>query len=129
MNELKAIHAYTFDEVEVISTHSNGNDYYLKSEADKLIAELNMRICEGDEDFEIANNQINRLLKIVRHQKYKRCLAMAKYFDVEIGIADTDCDYEDMQWYQKWYGRWLELAKNFNPNNSTAHQCKGKQNG
>lgn len=102
---------------------------YIKSEADKLIAKLNMRICEGDEDFEIANNQINRLLKIVRHQKYKRCLAMAKCCDAEIGIADTDCDYEDMQWYQKWYERWLELAKNFNPNNSTAHQCKGKQNG
>ena len=50
MSELKAIHAYTFDEVEVISTHSNGNDYYIKSEADKLIAELNMRICEGDEE-------------------------------------------------------------------------------
>ena len=31
MSELKAIHAYTFDEVEVISTHSNGNDYYIKS--------------------------------------------------------------------------------------------------
>ena len=52
-------------------------DVYLKSEVDKLIAELNIRICEVDEDFEIANNQIKRLLKIVRHQKYKRCLAMS----------------------------------------------------
>ena len=47
MSELKVIHAYTFDEIEIISTNSNGNNYYLKSEADKLIAELNMRICEG----------------------------------------------------------------------------------
>ena len=113
MNELKAIHAYTFDEVEVISTHSNGNDYYIKSEADKLIAELNMRICDGDEDFEIANNQINRLLKIVRHQKYKRCLAMAEWCNSEIGIADTDCDYEDMRRYQKWHERWLKLSEKF----------------
>lgn len=101
-------------------------DVYLKSDVDKLIAELNMRICDGDEDFEIANTQINRLLKIVRHQKYKRCLAMAEWCNAEIGIADTDCDYEDMQWYQKWYERWLELAKEINTNNSTAHQCKGK---
>lgn len=95
-------------------------DVYIKSDVDKLIAELNIRICEGDEDFEIANNQINRLLKIVRHQKYKRCLAMAEWCNAEIGIADTDGDYEDMQWYQKWYQKWLKLAKNFNPNKSTA---------
>lgn len=89
------------------------SDVYLKSEADKLIAELNMRICEGDEYFEIANNQIKRLLKIVRHQKYKRCLAMAEWCDTEVGIADTDGNYEDMLWYQKWYGRWMKIAEQF----------------
>ena len=94
-------------------------EVYSKHEVDKVIAELN----------EIANNQINRLMKIVRHQKYKRCLAMSEWCNAEIGIADTDGDYKDMQWYQKWYEHWLELAKNFNPNNSTAHQCKGNQNG
>ena len=113
MNELKVIHAYTFDEVEVISVRCNGDDYYLKSEADKLIAELNIRICEGDEDFEIANNQIKRLIKIVRQQKYKRCLAMAEWCDTEVGIADTAGNYEDMLWYQKWYKRWLKLAEKF----------------
>ena len=113
MIELKAIHAYTFDEVEVISTNSNGNDYYLKSEADKLIAELNMRICDGDEDFEIADNQINRLLKIVRHQKYKRCLAMAKWCN-ERWILD-DCLYElgKTRFYERWEKRWLKIAEQF----------------
>lgn len=89
------------------------SDVYLKSEADKLIAELNMRICDGDEDFEIANNQINRLLKIVRHQKYKRCLAMAEWCDAEADVSDADGDYEDMRWYQKWHQKWLELADKF----------------
>ena len=89
------------------------SDVYLKSEADKLIAELNMRICDGDEDFEIANNQINRLLKIVRHQKYKRCLAMSEWCDAEADVADADGDYEDMRWYQKWHERWLKLAEQF----------------
>lgn len=86
---------------------------YLKSEADKLIAELNIRICDGDEDFEIANDQIKRLLKIVNRQKYKRCLAMSEWCNAEIGIADTDGDDKDMQWYQKWYERWLKLAEKF----------------
>lgn len=89
------------------------SDVYLKSEADKIIAELNMRICDGDEEFEIENNQINRLLKIVRHQKYKRCMAMSELCNSEIGIADTDGDYDDMQWYQKWYERWLKIAEQF----------------
>ena len=88
-------------------------EFYIKSEADNLIAELNMRICDGDEDFEIANNQINRLLKIVRHQKYKRCLAMAEWCDAEADVADADGDYEDMRWYQKWHQKWLELADKF----------------
>ena len=88
-------------------------DVYIKSEADKLIDELNMRILELDEDFEIANNQIKRLIKIVRQQKYKRCLAMAEWFDTEVGIADTAGNYEDMLWYQKWYKRWLKLAEQF----------------
>ena len=49
----------------------------------------------------------------LRHQKYKRCLAMAEWCDTEVGIADTDGDYEDMLWYQKWYKRWLKLAEKF----------------
>lgn len=113
MSELKVIHAYTFDEIEIISTHSNGNNYYLKSEADKLIAELNMRICDGDEDFEIANNQINRLMKIVRHQKYKRCLNNAWWCLREEFFAE-DCRCEHwVDWSIKWHKRWLELAEQF----------------
>ena len=114
MNELKAIHAYTFDEVEVISTHSNGNDYYLKSEADKLIAELNMRICDGDEDFEIANNQINRLLKIVRHQKYKRCRSMMMWCASRAVMLSQYGNEKDSDWFWKWKDKWKKLAEQFN---------------
>lgn len=113
MSELKSIHAYTFDEVEVISTHSNGNDYYLKSEADKLIAELNMRICEVDEDFEIANNQINRLLKIVRHQKYKRCRAMMMWCASRAVTLSQYGNEKDSDWFWKWKDKWKKLAEQF----------------
>lgn len=42
-------------------------------------------------------------VKEIRHQKYKRCLAMAK-----IAIKD---DY--LPWNMKWHKRWLELAEKF----------------
>ena len=90
------------------------SDVYLKSEADKLIAELNMRICEGDEDFELANNQIERLLKIVRQQKYKRCLAMAEVCKHKRWRADV-CDEHGFDYARmtKQMNKWLELAEQF----------------
>ena len=88
-------------------------EVYSKREVDKVIAELNMRICDGDKDFEIANNQIERLLKIVRQQKYKRCLAMAKWCN-ERWILD-DCLYElgKTRFYERWENRWLKIAEQF----------------
>ena len=56
---------------------------------------------------------INSQERVIHHQKYKRCLAMAERCDTEVGIADTDGDYEDMLWYTKWYKRWLKLAEKF----------------
>ena len=96
-----------------VSVTEGETEFYLKSEADKLIAELNMRICEGDEDFEIANNQINRLLKIVRHQKYKRCLAMVKLCATSALYEKSLGALEYFKWYQKCYDRWLKLAEKF----------------
>lgn len=56
-----------------------------------------------------------------RHQKYKRCLAMAKWCESE---NYTDCWYhensERCKWTEKWHKRWLELAEKFKPNKSTA---------
>lgn len=56
------------------------------------------------------NDQLNEEL---RHQKYKRCLAMAEWCDAEADVADADGDYEDMLWYQKWHQKWLELSEKF----------------
>lgn len=56
---------------------------------------------------------LNSQERVIRHQKYKRCLAMAEWCNSEIGIADTDGDYEDMLRYQKWHERWLKLAEKF----------------
>ena len=115
MNELKVYHCNEWN--------NEYTEFYLKSEADKLIAEINMRICDGDEDFEIANNQINRLLKIVRHQKYKRCKAIAMCCFTKSNYHFVVCrseggktgmtHYRISRLYSKWYKRWLKIAEQF----------------
>lgn len=64
-----------FSEMTLIKLGLRNDKLYFKDEADKMIA----------------------------HQKYKRCLAMAK-----LAIKD---DY--LPWNMKWHKRWLELAEKF----------------
>lgn len=65
---------------------------------------------------------INSQERVIHRQKYKRCLAMAKWCNERCIIYD--CAYElgktRTRFYERWEKRWLELAKNFNPNNSSA---------
>lgn len=105
MNELKVYHCNEWN--------NEYTEFYLKSEADKLIAELNMRICEGDEDFEIADNQINRLLKIVRHQNYKRCRAMMMWCASRAVTLSHYGNEKDSDWFWKWKDKWKKLAEQF----------------
>lgn len=84
------------------------------AEKDKEIAELDKRIADGDKDFEIATSQNKRLLKIVRHHKYRRCMAMANWCDAEqYAYPSFGTESPKEKWWQKWHKRWLELAENF----------------
>lgn len=78
-------------------------DYYLKSEADKVIAEKD---------------------KEIRHQKYKRCLDMAKWcYSMDCRMLNEASDngtyfkeswcWKRASWYGKWKRKWLELAEKF----------------
>lgn len=75
---------------------------------DKEIAELEDRIADGDKDFEMVNNQNERLLKFVRHHKHKRCLAMAQVLEHVCPITNRKA-----KWQDKWHKRWLELSEKF----------------
>lgn len=57
--------------------------------------------------------QNDKLNQELRHQKYKRCLAMAKWCN-ERWILDY-CLYElgKTRFYERWEKRWLELAEQF----------------
>ena len=60
-------------------------EYYAKSEADKVIA----------------------------HQKYKRCLAMAMWCASRAVVLDIDGNEKKSEWYWKWKERWKALARKF----------------
>ena len=83
MSELKAYIAPTADGTGLA-------DYYLKSEADKVIAEKDKEIAELQEqvhDYGLGLYVMQaRAEKEARHDKYKRCLAMAKWCDVKATI-------------------------------------------
>ena len=122
MNELKAYIAPTPDGTGLA-------DYYLKSEADKVIAELKH---QRDGALGLANsgltleylNQLAR--KEIDRQKCKRCLAMAwwcesralyygnlipKVLDMDIADARRQKVFRRLKFHQKWHKRWLQLAE------------------
>lgn len=108
-NELKTYSAHIFE------LGCMNQQVYLKAEADKVIAELENRINDGDKDFEIAFHQNERLLQIVCHQKRRQCLVMAGFcrscWAANIFIHEGS-DRISMH-YMKWEKRWLELAEKF----------------
>ena len=83
---------------------------YLKSEADKVIAELKSDYKEACDRLQTANLIKDEQLAATRHQKYKRCLAMADWCALAKQFKDTEW-YE--KWINKWLDKWLELAEKF----------------
>ena len=50
----------------------------------------------------------------IRHQKYKRCLAMAEVCKLKrFDAADYRIPRRKWDFYDKWLKRWLELAEKF----------------
>ena len=86
MSELKAISSgEIYNIIEYEGSCITDDLYYPKAEADKVIA----------------------------HNKYKRCLAMAKWCDDAARLATWDKDYHRCGWYNKWMLRWLKIAEQF----------------
>lgn len=118
MSELKVILATPH--LKMKNACDGAIEVYLKSEADKVITELK-KACNDKDDWCLHT------LKELRHQKYKRCIAMAKlcaknvdhlnsegYIYEKEGHAKelADC-ITGTEFYDKWYHRWLELAQKF----------------
>lgn len=58
--------------------------------------------------------------EVLRHSKFKRCLVNAEMALSKYYFYCTQYYTNGVKRMQKWRHRWLELAKKFNPNNSTA---------
>jgi hypothetical protein len=100
MCELKV---YTQDE---ILDSSIGDDVYLQPDVDKILAEKDKKIAE-------LNDKL-------RHIKYKRCLAIARWCETQFAYYIASCDRYDSKYvnkkaghFYKWKYKWLELAEKF----------------
>ena len=99
--------------------------YYLKSEADKVIAELKVQKAQAEDDcaywkmnhgnaakaMHETEEYAMQLYKEAQHNKHKRCLAMARWCERKrIDAATFRIPREKWDFYDKWYKRWLALA-------------------
>ena len=114
MSELKVYHCNEWK--------NEYTEFYIKSEADKVIAEKDEEIAElkkGAKNL-IIDNYLKD--KEIRHQKQKRCLANAEACMHKRWRPDEGFDYARSTRHMN---KWRELAEKFKPNNSTAQQGKG----
>lgn len=132
---------------DIDSLHLDDNLFYIKSEADKLIAKLeaenrelkralwlsradtadsfscmfrtleNVQDCgtkEHNENYRFdSNNMLHKIMKQnaeIRHQKYKRCWAMAKLW---LERAENSTDLENELVSRRRCSKWMELAEKF----------------
>lgn len=128
MSELKARHIVdVYDSYYAENPFGERSQVYLKSEADKVIAEL-------EESHKMEVEQL--LIEIVklkaqkaqaeddcaywefkahreRHNKYKRCLAIASKCRLRARWFGDNAFYKKEKWALKWHRIWLELAEKF----------------
>jgi hypothetical protein len=97
----------------------SGEKVYLKSEADKVIADLKADYKEACDRLQTANLIKDEQLAATSHQKYKRCLNKAEWCEERCARYDVLQERTGFSWrreidfYFRWSQRWLELADQF----------------
>ena len=51
--------------------------------------------------------------KVIARNKYKRCLAMAKWCKTSALCDEGLGAFKYRDWYRKWFKRWMKLAEKF----------------
>ena len=115
------------------------HEVYIKSEADKVIAELNDKLRAANEQIENLINSASNIMLFqdkvnndkcaeLRHHKYKRCLAMEKEWRSYAAFCGIQSSWHNNRGFgktaEKWtwkechawrcVKRWLELVKKAN---------------
>ena len=88
-------------------------EVYLKSEADKVIAELEKKLDLYKRGWEESDKNNAYLYAQIRRHKFKRCLAMARWCRTSARYDEGIGAFKYRDWYWKWFKRWLELAEKF----------------
>lgn len=102
---------------------------YDKSEVDKVFRRLKARLAhKGISNQRLEADKNNNWRKYcaamaeLRHQKYKRCLAMtemceARYDEEDAKVNGYGASWEyiskEIKYWERWRQRWLELAEKF----------------
>lgn len=125
MSELKP---YTYD--DMIDGDADTNiEYYPKSEADKVIAELKddvtywKKVAKKNMDDNVAMaRERAKAFESEHRRKYKQCMAMAEWCNSEMGRETFACFRprgtkelwrEEHNYWSKWRKIWFELAQKF----------------
>ena len=119
MSELKSY--------DLVDIQDYRGEVYIKSEADKAIADKDAKILALDA--EVAKQKHHAKLFFderncaearLRHNKYKRCLAMARmceerycYLTSLENYQMTDKEYRQVigDYWDRWHKRWLKIAE------------------
>ena len=118
MSELKVIDVDRMADVRSLS-----GQFYRKSEADKYINLLKDKANYNEFAYKLKSEELADTCIFyedeLRHQKYKRCLAMAKMCD-EVMMSCELRGYTVLriwankhEWAMRWKYRWLKLAEKF----------------
>ena len=132
MSELKAHKAYNRWLDEEMPTPNDDlicNEVYLKFEADKYIKLLKDKANYNEFAYKLKSEELADTCRFyedeLRHQKYRRCLAMAmccltesvyfhyRYDDWGDKGYDRPYKWKKVVFWKKWARYWLELAKKF----------------
>ena len=119
MSELKVIDVDRMADVMSLS-----GQFYRKSEADKYINLLKDKANYNEFAYKLKSEELADTCRFyedeLRHQKYKRCLAMARWCAAECIVnQDTYKKYLThksefrIEHFRKWYFRLLELSEKF----------------
>lgn len=87
----------------------NGCEYYLAGEVRLCIEQAARQMTE-------SNSVYKELDSIINHQKFRRCIAMAKYCNASMayfGEFYDDASKRMVDHYYKWRERWYKIADNF----------------
>ena len=94
---------------DVIAVTEGETEFYLKSEADEVIAELEQKLDE-------YRYTIAVLRKECSHHKYRRSLSIAKLCEAsQDQFPFFGALSKEEKFWQKWHDRWFELAEKFKP--------------